>query len=89
MLENPPTVTQADWRARVQGALVFVRTDAGGSIEKIAMCRAKGAKIGDFELRLKKTTDFIEVLIKDGKALVVSGQKDTVEDITIRGKPIW
>ncbi len=87
--ENPPTVTQTDWQASVQGSLALVRTDSAGQVERIAMCRGNSIRIGDVNVQLKKSTDFIELVFKDGKASVSSGQKEAVENITIKNKSAW
>ncbi|HSW46644.1 MAG TPA: hypothetical protein VLM89_13860, partial [Phycisphaerae bacterium] len=83
---EPPQSVQADWRARFEANLAFVRLDSAGKVERIAMCRARSARIGDVEVKLRKFTDFIEIAFEGAKARVVGGDKDAVQDVTIGGK---
>ena len=88
-LANPPLAVQADWKATIEGHLAFVRTDRAGQVQRIALCRAQAAKVGDVAVRLKKVADFVEIAFEGGKASVVGGQKETIVDVTVGGKSVW
>jgi hypothetical protein len=80
---------QKDSGLRLDGELCMVGKSAGGEVESIVLCHGRSVQVGDTLLITKPGTDFVEVKIAGGKVQVISGPKDAVEDVIVRGKSIW
>ena len=87
--EEPPTAVQADWEAWLEAELAFIRVDAAGAVRRIGMCGGKSARIGQAEVRLKQVADYVEIAFEDGRAAVVSGAEEAVEEIVVAGRRVW
>ena len=75
-------IAQKDWRLRLNGQLCLIRRDKAARPVRIALCRAKGVRIGGTTVRLRKTTDYVELRL-DGKTWrVVAGDADNVDSIS-------
>jgi hypothetical protein len=86
---NRTALVQKDWGLRLDGELCVVRRGPGGEIERIILCRGDSVSVGGVVLKLKRDADFIEVSFDEGRALVVSGQPDDVQQILARGRNVW
>ena len=97
-VENPLALTpsrtqgnvlvQKDWGLRLDGELAMVRRDKSGNVQRMALCKGKSLSVGGTTLRLKADTDFIEVAFDRGRASVVSGSPDAIQEIRIDGEII-
>ena len=66
---------------RVRGSLGFVTLGPDGP-ERIVLCQGTQVTVGDIVLRTKQATQFIEVIVEQPKARVVSGNPDDIESLT-------
>jgi hypothetical protein len=82
-------LVQKEWRLRLDGELCMVRRDAAGEIKRIVLCRGNSVSIGEVVLKLKRDTDFIEVSLDEGRASVVSGQPEDIQEILAGGRNVW
>jgi hypothetical protein len=82
-------LVQKEWDLRLDGELCMVRRDAAGEIKRIVLCRGNSVSIGDVVLKLKRDTDFVEVSFDEGRASVVSGQPEDVQEILAGGRNVW
>ncbi len=71
-------MVQKEWGLRLDGELCMVRLDAAGKVRRIALCRGNSVGIGDFTLKLKQDTDFLEVNLNQGDVSVVSGNPEDI-----------
>ena len=81
-------IVQKKHKLRLDGELCLVRTDAAGKVTRIALCRGRGVRSGDVELNLKQETDFIEVRLEGENAVVASGNRDSIREVTIGGQRV-
>jgi len=82
-------LVQREWGLRLDGELAVVRWDQSAKVQRIVLCKGSSLSVGDIVLKLKSDTDFIEVAFSRGRALVISGNREAVQAITIAGKDIW
>ena len=66
--------------------LAFVRFNAGGAIERIAIAQGSRLRCGRIDLKLTERVDLLEVCMQDGRATVVAGDPSRVESLTIDGQ---
>ncbi|MCC6443270.1 MAG: hypothetical protein IT210_07415, partial [Armatimonadetes bacterium] len=83
------TIVQKEWGAALTGELAWVRRSGAGEIERAVLCRAEALRVGDLAVRLDGQPEFVEITIRNGKAVLVSGKPDAVREITLKGQPIW
>lgn len=83
LVSDATVATSSPGRMQVQAGLSFIRLGSTGEPERIALCAAEGARIGNVNIRLKKTTDLIEVVFKDGRHQIVAGSADAIEKIEV------
>jgi len=81
-------LVQDELGVRLRGELAMARLNTDGDIECIVLCHGKSLTAGDVRVELKDVTDFIEISFDAGKASVVSGNPDDVEEIRIRGRRV-
>ena len=74
---------QKDWGIRFDGQLCWLRLDAAGNIQRIAVSHGTELYVANVALHLVKETDFIEIGFEDKRASVVSGSWSDVEKILI------
>jgi hypothetical protein len=73
-LTTAGVLVQPDWDLRLEGELCVIRRDASGEVTGVALWNGKCVKIGDAVLELAEHTAFVEAVLSDGKATVVSGE---------------
>jgi hypothetical protein len=82
-------LVQPDWDVRLEGELGWIRRDAAGEVRHLALGRGNSVTVGDVSLRLKRSVDFIEVSLVEGRATVVPGPPEDVEDVLVKGRSVW
>ncbi len=94
-MENPagPSraggLVQKDRGLRLDGDLCWVRQDGSGEVRRVALCRGRAVCAGDVEVTLKGETSFIEIGFEQGRATVVAGRAEDVQDVRVGGKSVW
>jgi hypothetical protein len=98
-VENPTGLTppwqeasvlvQKDAGIRFKGELCWVRWDADGRIDRVAICRGRSISIGTVNIGLKVKTDFVEIRFGDSRADVTAGRQQDVEYITMNNRDVW
>lgn len=73
---------QKDNRLRTDAELCFVRFDAAGSPQRVALCKGSTLSVGGATLSLKGPCDFIEIEMADGKPVVVAGRSDDLRELS-------
>jgi hypothetical protein len=58
-------------------------------VRHLALGRGNSVTVGDVSLRLKRSVDFIEVSLVEGRATVVPGPPEDVEDVLVKGRSVW
>lgn len=72
-----------DWNLRLVGQMCFVRRDALGRIERIALCKGTSVRVGSVSLDMKHETDYIEIAFNPSGPQTVSGDPAGVKNITV------
>jgi len=72
-----------EWGLRLDGEMAAVRKDAFGQVQRIALCKGRSLTVGDLSVTLKGETDFIEIVFDKGRASVVAGSPDGIEEIRV------
>ncbi len=80
---------QKDSGLRLDGEMCLIGKSAGDEVESIVLCHGRSVQVGDALVIAKPDTDFVEVKITGGRAEVVAGPRDAVEDVIVRGKSVW
>ncbi len=75
-------IIQRDCGIKLNGEMCWVRFDRNGSVVRLAMCRGQSVTIGDISLSMKDKVEFVEVDVRQGKA--VAGESDSVRSLKIR-----
>lgn len=70
---------QQDWNLRLRGEMCVVHRDSVGRLRAVALAKGRRLQVGDFSLKLKAKTDFIEVHFHNGRPQVVSGPAGLAE----------
>jgi hypothetical protein len=82
-------MVQKEWSLATDGELCWVRLNAGGEIERVALCHGNEVSVKGITLKLKQPADFIEIRFDDGVPSVVSGNPDYVSEVLIGGGNVW
>jgi hypothetical protein len=59
--------------------LCLVRKNAYGKVGRIVICKGSFLEVGDTSIKLKGSTDFIEIAIDHGQMKVVAGDPNDLE----------
>lgn len=73
---HPEMLTQEKWGLSTDCELCMVRLRADGSVERIVLSKGSYLGIGDFTVKLKAKTDFVELAIAGGQPKIISGDAD-------------
>lgn len=79
-------VVQRDYELRLDGEMCFVRRDPTGRPQRIALCGARSASIGDVAIKLAGRPGFVEITLDGGRATVVAGERGSVEEVLAGGR---
>jgi len=82
------SLAQKEWDLHLDGELCQVRKSASGEVRTIALCRGKSLRVGRTTLVMKRQVDYIEVRFERGRAVVVGGQPEDVESVTVGGRSV-
>ena len=87
-ISEDKVMLQKEWGLRLDGELCMVRRHADGNIMRMLVCRGSSVSIGEVTFKLKKDTQFIEVVFDHLRPHVVSGNPEDIQEILIKGKNI-
>jgi len=88
-LSQDSRLAQKEWRLVTDAELCWLRLNAAGEVERVALCRGSEVRVKDVVLRLKKPTDFVEIRFDAGVPSLVSGNPDDVLEILLAGSNVW
>jgi len=71
-------VVQPEWKLRLEGEMGWVRRDAAGNVERVALCKGRAVCAGDLEIELKECVDFVEFSVDGGKVEVERGDAGVI-----------
>lgn len=83
---RPAVAVLKEWNFRSNGELCWVRKDAEGTVQRVALCKGSFAEIGDVAIRLERATDFVEVSLDGTLAQVVAGEANIISEVSLGGK---
>jgi hypothetical protein len=66
---------------QLDGEAGFVRKDAAGQVERMALCRGSRLRAGAVEVILEADTDFIEITFGPGQPTVVAGDPRKIQSL--------
>jgi hypothetical protein len=72
---------------QIAGALGLVTVGANGP-ERVVLCQGTQLRFGPLALKTKQSVDLIEIAIEGGRAKVVSGDPQNIENLTLEGKAL-
>lgn len=75
---------QPDWNLRTDAQACWVRRDAQGRVQAVALWQGERLAIGDVELRLRDQTDFIQVRLAGRQPEVVAGDPAQLSAVEAR-----
>ncbi len=98
-VENPMSLTPC-WQEtaimvqkhsgiRFNGELCWVRWDADGRINRIAVCRGQSISTETVSIGLKVKTDYFEIYFNGNRAEVVAGQQQNIAFIEVNNRNVW
>jgi hypothetical protein len=76
---------QREWNVTLDGELCWIRRNASGAVERVALCRGRSVRIGAMEIRLKRAVEYIEIRFDSARAEIAAGEADAVEQIITGG----
>ncbi len=77
------------WELILNGELGWVRKDASGRLNRLAICGGRSLEVGDTRLELKADVDFIEIALDNDVPKVLSGDPYQVQELVVNGRDIW
>lgn len=79
---------KAETIVRTDADLSAVRLGPGGNATRVAVCHGTHLQLGETSLKLKKSTEFVEIEFGKENAVVVAGDPAAVEEITAKGQRV-
>jgi len=76
-------MVQNDWQLKTDAELCLIRRSKSGAAERVALCKGRSIQVGDFEMKLRQKTGYIEVVVVKGKAAVAAGDPADVETLSV------
>jgi hypothetical protein len=84
VVDGQAKLVERDWRLQFQGELCMVRKGKTGSVQRLALCRARSLAVGDLRVELKGTQEYVEIALDERGWRVVSGPPDGVREVAGR-----
>jgi len=79
-------VNQPEWQLETDAEICWVRKSSSGQVEKLLFAHGSAISVGNFYLQLKKNQNKFELLLKDGKPVIVPGMSEKIKMLSAYGK---